>query len=75
MEYCFLLILEEFFEEYYRVLEFRLGFVMREIIDNRVCVREELESFYRKIVSYVLLRFGFGFFIDIKIVREVIGNK
>lgn len=61
---------EEFLEEHHRVLESRLGSVMREITDNRACAREELESLYRKIVSYVLLRSGLGSPTDIKIVRE-----
>ncbi|XP_077875762.1 cilia- and flagella-associated protein 206 isoform X2 [Ictidomys tridecemlineatus] len=61
---------EEFLEEHHRVLESRLGSVSREITDNRACAREELESLYRKIVSYVLLRSGLGSPTDIKIVRE-----
>lgn len=61
---------EEFLEEHHRVLESRLGSVSREITDNRACDREELESLYRKIVSYVLLRSGLGSPTDIKIVRE-----
>ncbi|XP_014636589.1 PREDICTED: UPF0704 protein C6orf165 homolog isoform X3 [Ceratotherium simum simum] len=61
---------EEFLEEHHRVLESRLGSVSREITDNRACAREELESLYRKIVSYVLLRSGLGSPTDIKVVRE-----
>ncbi|XP_068407045.1 cilia- and flagella-associated protein 206 isoform X2 [Eschrichtius robustus] len=61
---------EEFLEEHHRVLESRLSSVSREITDSRACVREELESLYRKIVSYVLLRSGLGSPTDIKIVRE-----
>ncbi|XP_008574604.1 PREDICTED: UPF0704 protein C6orf165 homolog [Galeopterus variegatus] len=61
---------EEFLEEHHRVLESRLGSVRREITDNRACAREELESLYRKIVSYVLLRSGLGSPTNIKIVRE-----
>ncbi|XP_073934542.1 cilia- and flagella-associated protein 206 isoform X3 [Castor canadensis] len=61
---------EEFLEEHHRVLESRLSSVSREITDNRACVREELESLYRKIVSYVLLRSGLGSPTDIKTVRE-----
>ncbi|EPY85528.1 hypothetical protein CB1_000371020 [Camelus ferus] len=60
----------EFLEEHHRVIESRLSSVSREITDNRACVREELESLYRKIVSYVLLRSGLGSPTDIKIVRE-----
>ncbi|XP_042795253.1 cilia- and flagella-associated protein 206 isoform X4 [Panthera leo] len=61
---------EEFLEEHHRILESRLGSVIREITDNRACTREELESLYRKIVSYVLLRSGLGSPTDIKVVRE-----
>ncbi|XP_041523279.1 cilia- and flagella-associated protein 206-like [Microtus oregoni] len=61
---------EDFLEEHHRVLESRLCAVSREITDNRACAREELESLYRKIVSYVLLRSGLGSPTDIKIVRE-----
>lgn len=75
MEHCLLPNLEEFLEEHHRVLESRLGSVMREITDNRACAREELESLYRKIVSYVLLRSGLGSPTDIKIVREATGKK
>ncbi|XP_007104079.2 cilia- and flagella-associated protein 206 isoform X2 [Physeter macrocephalus] len=61
---------EEFLEEHHRVVESRLSSVSREITDSRACVREELESLYRKIVSYVLLRSGLGSPTDIKTVRE-----
>ncbi|XP_066217424.1 cilia- and flagella-associated protein 206 [Saccopteryx leptura] len=61
---------EEFLEEHHRTLDSKLGFITREITDNRACTREELESLYRKIVSYVLLHSGAGSPTDIKIVRE-----
>ncbi|XP_036105340.1 cilia- and flagella-associated protein 206 [Molossus molossus] len=61
---------EEFIEEHHRILESKLDFVTREITDNRACAQKELESLYRKIVSYVLLRTGVGSPTDIKIVRE-----
>ncbi|XP_035880337.1 cilia- and flagella-associated protein 206 isoform X3 [Phyllostomus discolor] len=61
---------EEFLEEHHRIVESKLGPVTREITDNRACARDELESLYRKIVSYVLLRSGVGSPTDIKIVRE-----
>uniref|UniRef100_A0A2K6S8H6 Cilia- and flagella-associated protein 206 n=1 Tax=Saimiri boliviensis boliviensis TaxID=39432 RepID=A0A2K6S8H6_SAIBB len=48
-----------------------LGSVTREITDNRACAKEELESLYRKIISYVLLRSGLGSPTGIKTVREV----
>lgn len=61
---------EEFIEEHHRIVESKLGLISREITDNRACSREELESLYRKIVSYVLLRSGVGSPTDLKIVRE-----
>uniref|UniRef100_A0A8C8Z715 Cilia- and flagella-associated protein 206 n=1 Tax=Prolemur simus TaxID=1328070 RepID=A0A8C8Z715_PROSS len=61
---------DEFLEEHHRVLDSRISSVRREITDNRACTKEELESLYRKIVSYVLLRSGLGSPTDIKIVRE-----
>ncbi|KAM4772648.1 cilia- and flagella-associated protein 206 [Rhinophrynus dorsalis] len=60
----------EFVDEHHRVLESRLAPVCREITDSRARTAEELESLYRKIVSYVLLRSGLGSPTDIKVVRE-----
>ncbi|CAK8690676.1 cilia- and flagella-associated protein 206-like [Clavelina lepadiformis] len=60
----------EFLDEHRRVLEARLTPVTREITDSRARTREELESLYRKIVSYVLLRSGLGSPTDIAVVRE-----
>ncbi|KAM4694957.1 cilia- and flagella-associated protein 206 [Discoglossus pictus] len=60
----------EFLDEHHRVLESRLAPVCREITDTRARTAEELESLYRKIVSYVLLRSGLGSPTDIKVVRE-----
>uniref|UniRef100_H2YB67 Cilia- and flagella-associated protein 206 n=1 Tax=Ciona savignyi TaxID=51511 RepID=H2YB67_CIOSA len=60
---------KEFLDEHRRVLETRL-LVTREITDSRARTREELESLYRKIVSYVLLRSGLGSPTDIAVVRE-----
>lgn len=60
----------EFLDEHRRVLESRLTPVTREITDSRARTREELESLYRKIVSYVLLRSGLGSPTDIAVVRE-----
>ncbi|XP_048350770.1 cilia- and flagella-associated protein 206 isoform X3 [Sphaerodactylus townsendi] len=56
--------------EQHRILESRLAPVGREITDNRARTREELESVYRKMVSYVLLRSGLGSPTDIKVIRE-----
>uniref|UniRef100_A0A8C5QTK3 Cilia- and flagella-associated protein 206 n=1 Tax=Leptobrachium leishanense TaxID=445787 RepID=A0A8C5QTK3_9ANUR len=60
----------EFLEEHHRVLESRLAPVCREITDCRARTAEELDSLYRKIVSYVLLRSGLGSPTEIKVVRE-----
>uniref|UniRef100_A0A8C6X8T0 Cilia- and flagella-associated protein 206 n=1 Tax=Naja naja TaxID=35670 RepID=A0A8C6X8T0_NAJNA len=60
----------ELIKEQHRVLDSRLAPVSREITDNRARTREELESVYRKIVSYVLLRSGLGSPTDIKVIRE-----
>nr|XP_025045554.1 cilia- and flagella-associated protein 206 isoform X2 [Pelodiscus sinensis] len=60
----------ELLNEQHRILEARLAPVSREITDYRARTREELESLYRKIVSYVLLRSGLGSPTDIKVVRE-----
>ncbi|KAL7987915.1 hypothetical protein Chor_006834 [Crotalus horridus] len=60
----------ELIKEQHRVLDSRLAPVCREITDNRARTREELESVYRKIVSYVLLRSGLGSPTDIKVIRE-----
>uniref|UniRef100_A0A8D0DW11 Cilia- and flagella-associated protein 206 n=1 Tax=Salvator merianae TaxID=96440 RepID=A0A8D0DW11_SALMN len=60
----------ELINEQHHVLESRLAPVSREITDNRARTREEFESIYRKIVSYVLLRSGLGSPTDIKVIRE-----
>ncbi|XP_053143263.1 cilia- and flagella-associated protein 206 isoform X2 [Hemicordylus capensis] len=60
----------ELINEQHRVLESRLSPVSREITDNRARTRDELESVYRKIVSYVLLRSGLGSPTDVKVIRE-----
>ncbi|KAM6459023.1 cilia- and flagella-associated protein 206 isoform 1-T2 [Liasis olivaceus] len=60
----------ELIKEQHRVLDSRLAPVCREITDNRARTREELESVYRKIVSYVLLRSGLGSPTDVKVIRE-----
>ncbi|MBN3282244.1 CF206 protein, partial [Polyodon spathula] len=60
----------EFLDEHRRVLESRLAPVSREITDSRARTREELESLYRKTVSFLLLRSGLGSPTDINTVRE-----
>ncbi|NXT55317.1 CF206 protein, partial [Pluvianellus socialis] len=61
----------ELLSEQHRVLEGRLAPVVREITDGRPRVREEMESVYQKIVSYVLLSSGLGSPTDAEVVREV----
>lgn len=70
----FLHFVGEFLDEHHNVLESRLAPVSREITDSRARTAEELESLYRKIVSYVLLRSGLGSPTDIKVVREATGQ-
>ncbi|XP_042189691.1 cilia- and flagella-associated protein 206 [Callorhinchus milii] len=60
----------EFLCEHRRVLESRLSPVCREITDSRARTRDELESLYRKIVSFVLLQSGLGSPTNINVVRE-----
>ncbi|XP_070589278.1 cilia- and flagella-associated protein 206 isoform X3 [Erythrolamprus reginae] len=60
----------ELIKEQHHILDSRLAPISREITDNRARTREELESVYRKIVSYVLLRSGIGSPTDIKVIRE-----
>ncbi|KAL7889034.1 hypothetical protein AOLI_G00040080 [Acnodon oligacanthus] len=60
----------EFIEEHQKVLQARLLPVCREITDSRAKTREDLESLYRKIVGYVILRSGLGSATDITTVRE-----
>jgi len=61
---------QEFLEEHHKVLESRILPVTREVTDYRARTREEFESLYRKIVTYVLLRSGMGSATDIAVVRE-----
>ncbi|XP_062857153.1 cilia- and flagella-associated protein 206 [Trichomycterus rosablanca] len=60
----------EFVDEHQKVFQVKLVPVCREITDSRAKSREELDSLYRKIVSYVLLRSGLGSATDITSVRE-----
>uniref|UniRef100_A0A8C4RQ69 Cilia- and flagella-associated protein 206 n=1 Tax=Erpetoichthys calabaricus TaxID=27687 RepID=A0A8C4RQ69_ERPCA len=60
----------EFLDEHHSVLESRMAPVSREITDSRARSRDELETLYRKIVSFVLLRSGLGSPTDISTVRE-----
>ena len=66
---------DEFLEEHHRVLDLRLQPVMRESTESRARNRDEIESLYRKIVSYVLLRSGLGNATDVGVVREATGSS
>jgi hypothetical protein len=67
MNYC---TRGEFLLEHRRVLDSRLQPVLAEILDARARSREELETLYRKIVSYVLLKSGLGSPTELAVVRE-----
>ncbi|XP_008275457.1 cilia- and flagella-associated protein 206 [Stegastes partitus] len=60
----------EFLEQIQRVMESRLTSMSREITDSRVKTREELDTLYRKIVTYILLRSAIGAPTDTKTLRE-----
>lgn len=60
----------EFLQEHRRVLDSRLQPVLMGILDARARSREELETLYRKVVSYVLLRSGLGSPTELSVVRE-----
>ncbi|KAM9840830.1 cilia- and flagella-associated protein 206 [Aulostomus maculatus] len=60
----------EFLEEIHQMLESRLSPVRREITDIRVKTREELDTLYRKIITYILLCSGMGSPTDFNSVQE-----
>ncbi|KAJ8397613.1 hypothetical protein AAFF_G00436120 [Aldrovandia affinis] len=60
----------ELLEEHQRVLWSRLATVSREITDGQFKTREDLDTLYRKIVGYMLLRSGVGSPTDVNTVRE-----
>ena len=45
----------EFLAEHRRVIQSRLSSSVNEICENRARSREELQTLYRRIVSYILL--------------------
>ncbi|XP_048842097.1 cilia- and flagella-associated protein 206 [Brienomyrus brachyistius] len=61
---------QEYLKEHRRVLQAQLIPITREITDSRAKSRDELETLYGKIASYVLLRSGMGSPTDISTVRE-----
>lgn len=65
----------ELLEEHQRVLWSRLATVNRDITDSRFKIHEDLESHYRKIVGYMLLRSGVGSPTDVNTVRETTGKQ
>lgn len=56
------------------MLDLRLQPVVREITDSRARTRDDIDSLYRKIVSYLLLRSGLGNATDVGAVREATGS-
>ncbi|KAF3702528.1 Cilia- and flagella-associated protein 206 [Channa argus] len=60
----------ELLEEIHQMVESRLSTVSREITDSRVKTCEELDSLYRKIITYILLRSSMGSPTDITTVQE-----
>lgn len=63
----------EFLEEAHRVLEAKLSPVSRKITDSRPKTREELDTLYHQIITYILLRSDLGSPSDAKIVQEATG--
>ncbi|VDQ05424.1 unnamed protein product [Trichobilharzia regenti] len=62
--------LGEFLNEHHRVLEKRLEPVLRDVIDSKAKMREELEATYRNIISALLLQSGLGSPTNMEVVRE-----
>ncbi|CAH8873421.1 unnamed protein product [Trichobilharzia szidati] len=60
----------EFLNEHHRVLEKRLEPVLRDVIDSKAKMREELEAAYRSIISALLLQSGLGSPTNMEVVRE-----
>ncbi|XP_024913794.1 cilia- and flagella-associated protein 206 [Cynoglossus semilaevis] len=60
----------EFLEDVHRGLESRLRPVVAEITESRVRTRDQLDSLYRRIVSYIVLRSGMGSPADVHTVKE-----
>ncbi|XP_018655069.1 hypothetical protein Smp_135170 [Schistosoma mansoni] len=61
---------DEFLSEHHRVLEKRLEPVLREAIESRAKLREELEATYQNIISAILLRSGLGSPTNMEVIRE-----
>ncbi|XP_047429104.1 cilia- and flagella-associated protein 206 isoform X3 [Mugil cephalus] len=60
----------DFLEEIHQVLEYNLGPVRREITDSRMKTREEFETLYHKIITYILLGSAISSPSDISAVQE-----
>lgn len=65
----------EFLEDVHRGLQSRLRPVVTEIIESRVRTRDQLDSLYRRIVSYIVLRSGMGSPADVHTVKEATGRS
>ncbi|CAH8651286.1 unnamed protein product [Heterobilharzia americana] len=60
----------DFLSEHHRVLDKRLEPVLRDVIETKAKLREELEAAYRNIISALLLRSGLGSPTNMEVVRE-----
>ncbi|XP_072218830.1 cilia- and flagella-associated protein 206 [Leuresthes tenuis] len=60
----------EYVEEIHRMLEAKLSPLSREITDNRLKIRSDLDVLYHKIVTYILLRSSMGSPSDVNTVQE-----
>ncbi|CAH8568147.1 unnamed protein product [Schistosoma turkestanicum] len=60
----------EFLNEHHRVLEKRLEPVLREVMESRAKLREELEAAYQNIISAILLRSGLGSPTNMEVIKE-----
>ncbi|KAK4475302.1 hypothetical protein MN116_002370 [Schistosoma mekongi] len=61
---------EEFLNEHHRILEKRLEPILREVMESRAKLREELEATYQNIISALLLRSGLGSLTNMEVIRE-----
>ncbi|KAH8868919.1 Cilia- and flagella-associated protein [Schistosoma japonicum] len=60
----------EFLNEHHRILEKRLEPILREVMESRARLREELEATYQNIISALLLRSGLGSVTNMEVIRE-----
>ncbi|KAM4521587.1 cilia- and flagella-associated protein 206 isoform 2-T2 [Odontesthes bonariensis] len=60
----------EYVEEIHRMLETKLSPLSREITDDRLKIRSDLDVLYHKIITYILLRSSMGSPSDVNAVQE-----